>query len=47
MWCVGSQTVLVGEGTESVGTEVDERFHVIFGEASGSCVNRQQPRVQM
>jgi len=27
--------VLVGEGTESVGTEVDEGFHVVFGEAVG------------
>ena len=26
--------MLVGEGTESVGTEVDEGFHVVFGEAT-------------
>lgn len=26
--------MLVGEGTESVGTEVDEGFHVVFGEAA-------------
>ena len=26
--------MLVGEGTESVGAEVDEGFHVVFGEAA-------------
>ena len=26
--------MLVGEGTESVGAEVDKGFHVVFGEAA-------------
>ena len=29
--------MLVGEGAESVGAEVDEGFHVLFCEASGGC----------
>ena len=39
-WRVGSETVLVGEGAESVGAEVDEGFHVVFREAGGGCVER-------
>ena len=38
-----SETVLVGEGTESVGTEVDEGFHVVFGEATGGYFGHVVP----
>lgn len=34
---IGSEAVLVREGAESVGAEVDERFHVLFCEAAGRC----------
>lgn len=35
--------MLVGEGTESVGTEVDEGFHVVFGEAAEGYFGHMVP----
>ena len=35
--------MLVGEGTESVGTEVDEGFHVVFGEATHGYFGHMVP----
>ena len=43
MRCIGSETVLVGEGAESVGAEVDEGFHVVFCEAAGGCFGLMVP----
>lgn len=37
---VGGQTVLVGEGTEGVGAEVDEGFHVLLCEPGRGCCPR-------
>lgn len=35
--------MLVREGTESVGTEVDEGFHVVFGEAAEGYFGHMVP----
>ena len=40
---IRSETVLVRESTESVGTEMDEGFHVVFGEATMGCLRHVVP----
>ena len=39
--------MLVGEGAESVGAEVDEGFHVLFCEAAGGCFGLVVPKISL
>lgn len=36
--------MLVGEGTESVGTEMDEGLHVLLCESAGGCTSSVSDR---